>query len=190
MNNLEIALCKIMGFSPEHKSLAISEAINKEKLIGTFMRINGKVGYVHSLLTSSNTIKADFGGLTDVPQPQEVPVDTLDVFLPETGIYEVDQGIGVGVLKTPMKQWKKSFSPSFYKVTTLDGKPRSDLVYQLNTARKVPFIFSMTGVIYAGISIKIGTYNFLSKEILLTDYTFYQDLLDWINKEKLDWILP
>lgn len=180
MTKLQQELCRIFDFDEDHWEIAYNEAQSKQKLIGTWCVINGKLGYVSGLDPLENKIKVEFPLIDD---KSWVNCESFDVFLPESGLYVLD-GACASLEKVPLKQWKKSFSLDVFKYSFIKHHNIYKEVYFLFKAKQVPFYFG-NGKVYVSRE-SIGQIN-ADGLISLTNSNFYQDLLDWITKENLAW---
>lgn len=99
--------CKLMDLPPH---LAISEA--KGKYQDTFMYVNGKLTYVEQISDEKMVViyNGDDGEHSVLRSNH---IESLDVWLPLTGIYMI-HGSPVHLWKIPKRQWKKSFSWNYY----------------------------------------------------------------------------
>lgn len=180
MSKLQEEICRILDFDPNNYwTTAWQEAVVKEKLVYTWMRVNGEVYFINKFVPNSDTV---FVSNNNTPS-HEKEVETLEVFLPESGMYT--DGVNcVYIIKKPLKQWKKSFHPEFYHVEWVQKKNVAGLEQFLGEAKLVPFFVSEVEALYKN-QTKIGK----AKDgiITLTDYNFYQDVVDWVEKEKLEW---
>lgn len=190
MSPLEQEILRILDFDSAYLTTALNEASGKEKLANTAMIVNGKVGLVKEIYPEKGQVHVLFpdGG-------RIVTVSSLEVFLPETGIY-YHKNFAVYIEKLAKKQWKKSFHADFYKIKSFNGSPPDndiDLVTFLHTAKNIPFYLSKVGRLFYRHQI-IGeeipwavAYGDTTKHIKLYENTHYQGLLDYIKKENLPW---
>ena len=182
MSKLQDEICRILDFDPNNYwATAWQEAVVKEKLVYTWMRVNGEVYCINKFVPDSDTVLVS----NSITSMHEKVVETLEVFLPESGMYT--DGVNcVYINKKPLKQWKKSYHPGFYQAEWVQKKKVADFEQFLGEAKLVPFFVSEVGALYKN-QTKIGT----AKDgiISLTDYNFYQDVVDWVEKEKLEWKL-
>jgi len=171
VTKLEKELCRILDTGSD-VNLAIKEAVNKEKLTGTYMFVNGNLALINTFNPINNIIYME-------GSPEE-ECKSLEVFLPETGTYLYDK-YAIQLVKKPVKNWKKSFC-DYGQWIKYPISPFIQLTnYQLPLATKVPFLLTDSGrIIYNKKS--VGTYDSIKNKIFCSDYTFYQELLDFSRK--------
>ena len=179
--NLLQQVCKILDFQEKDASVAINEARNKNKLKNTWMKVNNHhLLYVKEFDFTSNKILTD----KDI----SVFVEDLDVFLPEAGLY-TDGKTCVYLKKHPKKQWQKSFNTILYSWTILEHSPSyvlDNVPAFIHTAKRVPFFKSKSGSIYFRKEVVASE---LDGICTVSNHLFYQELVDWITKEKPHWKL-
>lgn len=177
--NLLQRVCEILDFPDTQASLAVNEACNKEKLQNTYMKVNGHVLYMDMFDFDNNEIITE--------NKIRVFVSDLDVFTPEAGLYT--DGYSCLLLKKyPKKHWQKSFNYSTYSTKWIHisntNPPLDDPAKFIGMNKRVLFFRADNGSI------------FHNKEVVATEMDgvctvsnplFYQELLDWITKEKLPW---
>jgi hypothetical protein len=177
MNPITQEVCRILDF-PEHRyDIAFKEAVNREKLTSTWMFLNGELVYISYLNYKSNVAvysTYDNGGL-------EAEVKTLEVWLPETGLYSCKLGT-LYLAKRPIKQWKKSFNPNFYTAEGLGKGKMLDYakLYPLIAKEKPQQIKSIGGKLYLFNKI-IG--NVVDSKVSITEPKFEQEVVDFIRKD-------
>lgn len=178
--NLINRVCDLLDFPYHAVSTAIYEAANKEKLQNTWMRVNGKVMYVGKFLWTTNEIVTK--------DNKKILVTDLDVFLPETGLYS-DGFSCCYVKKLPRKQWAKSFSFNNYVFSYLymdvynEGEEYTDFV---GRAQKVPFFLTPDGRLFFA---KYTVAKVQDNICKVSNPLFYQEVLDFVQKEKLPWMV-
>lgn len=100
-------LCKLMALPPY---IAVGEA--KSKLQDTYLNINGELTYIEQISdTKILTLPENCGG--DTKTLRDKDVSSIEFYLPTSGIYMID-GTPVHLWKIPKRQWRKSFSWSYY----------------------------------------------------------------------------
>lgn len=176
MTKVEKELCRIMDTGTDI-SLAYKEAVNKEKLLYTYMIVNGEQKYVTGFNLGDNLV------LLDGESPPKC--ETLEVFLPETGTY-LYEGAALAILKNPIKAWNKSFKVGGQWICSSVPKFNKLLYSDLAKATRYKFIIDKAGrVLY--FTRPVGMYNKEKNELSCTDYIFYQDLLDFSKKAGFVW---
>lgn len=177
--NLLTRVCDLLDFPYNAVSTAIHEAASKEKLQNTWMRVNGKVMYVGKFLWDTNEIVTE--------GKKEILVTDLDVFLPETGLYS-DGFSCCYVKKLPTKQWAKSFSYNNYVCSYLfmNGAMDGDYTDFVGRAQKVPFFLTPDGRLFFATYTVAKVQDNICK---VSNPLFYQEVLDFVQKEKLPWMV-
>jgi len=146
------------------------------KLTKCFMLVNGEIRYVTEYLHEK-------GGLTyydhKVDKKVSVVVKTLDVFLPEAGVYKCEDTY-IYVTKKPMRQWQRSISEGFYSVEdfiTGSGRMTTDVVSKIYKGKKVDIWVSPNAKLYY----KNHNVGYVKDEntFICTSKHFKQELLDW-----------
>jgi len=166
------ALAKIMDLKDP-----LDEA--RKKLQDTYMVVNGKILYIKEFFTGTNqllSINEDTGDGT------LIDVLTLDVFLPEAGLYQLSSGNLLCLSKIPKRQWLKSFSRTYYNsdvlgTVTQETRPILDILYQ----KPQKIAVNSIGNIYF-LQTKIGVVK-NAKEFICLDLNFAQELIDWNNSK-------
>ena len=165
--NIAKALAQVMDLPV---SLAIQEAQNK--LHETTVLINGELHFIYDV--TSKYIACVNKPLSESFCLEEV--DSLEVWIPETGVYFTkDTATPVFFQRKPNRQWKKSFSPTFYNITSLNGNDYSVLKIDPNS-RKTIWVDSNKVIWY--FNTKIG-YIKDSSSLVCTSSIFEQELKDW-----------
>lgn len=178
--NLINRVCDLLDFPHHEVSTAIHEAASKEKLQNTWMRVNGKVMYVGKFLWDTNEIVNK--------DKKKILVTDLDVFLPETGLYS-DGFSCCYVKKLPKKQWAKSFSYNnygclyLYMNGTMNDDDYTDFV---GRAQKVPFFLTPDGRLFFA---KYTVAKVQDNICEVSNPLFHQEVLDFVQKEKLPWMV-
>lgn len=118
-------------------NLAISEG--KSKFQDTYMYLNGKLTYIEQISEERIVTIPNQGDHTSV---RGRDIDSIDVWLPLTGIYMI-RGNPVHLWKIPKRQWKKSFSWNYYTSNhgTVD-------VYALNSAVRMELFRFKNNLMY------------------------------------------
>jgi hypothetical protein len=185
MNQLSDALMRIMDF-PNDLGKAYHEAQNNNKLRNTYMIVNGSLMLVRSFDVSSNVVVAS----DKMDSEKNVQVKTLDLWLPETGIYEVDN-YPTFLYRVPQKQWRKSFSWDFYAVKPVGKSPvfcnNAFKLFEKNPEQIAMVderIYFYTTPIAELVKSKFGTMYFK-----YLNASFAQELDDYIKERGLPWKL-
>lgn len=158
-------------------NLTLTEAI--KKLQGTYMALNGELVYVSSIDENSIIVKSRYGTGAYI----EEDVESLEVWLPETGISIISPTNRVFVYKYPEKQWHKSFNYNFYSTSLLDESCDEweipYLIYEKGIIKtNKPYIFK-TMIWY--LDKQIGT--LFENKITVTDGRFFQECYEEFSKE-------
>lgn len=83
----------------------------RKKLERTWMVVNGELLFIKEFFFDDSCVfTQDPGTGEDIA----VIVETLDVFLPEAGLYPIANGNILYINKIPKRQWLKSYHDSFY----------------------------------------------------------------------------
>lgn len=147
----------------------------KKKLHETWVIVNGEpVKILEFYGTDSSIVDAKQTN----GEIKAISVETLELFLPESGIYS-DGKVGLLVVKLPKRQWQKSFSDLFYKVRTVTKEaaliPKNylDIIYKgkrqdifVDGKKNIWFWENLVGKIDKG-------------NIVCLDMNFEQELRDW-----------
>ena len=185
MTKVKQEILRILDFTEEHWPTAWKEAASKEKLTNTYMLVNGQVAYVNAFDLEENKVLCLFD---ENGANKWVDVDTLDVFLPDTGLYQKGE-YALFVEKYPYKQWKKSAHDSFYGTIWVRREAEENYFFFLSGATPTKFfVCELSGKVYCGSKI-VGLFNKIEGTINMTNKDFYIDVEQWIKKEKLPWIL-
>ncbi len=151
------------------------EEANK-KLTKCYMIVNGEIKYVSSYMHDKDAVKW-YDRTSD--RTTALLVKTLDVFLPESGIYKCADTY-IQVVKKPLRQWQRSMSESFYTVQDLlTGSSRMDtlVLTKVLQGKKVDVWVSSEANIYY----KNSRIGFIKDEntLICENKHFKQELLDW-----------
>lgn len=178
MNNLVSEVCRILDFPEEYSDLAMKEAEYREKLHNVYMFVNGTLRWVSSYNKQDGLILAN---------KVWMEVDTLDVWVPDTGVYTNQKdGTKILLVKRPMKQWKKSFTLDYYSIFRVYGdyvdeydfnqyaKSECETIYQTNTSTIKAF------------KDVIG-YIEMDNFVKCTKPEFYQEIIDYSTRKGLQW---
>lgn len=152
-----------------------------KKLAETYMFVNGELSLVFDL-TSSNKIGVYLKN-GDKSYILDKNIQTLDVWLPETGLYFDSKGSLIYVSKVPKRQWLRSYSPNFYNsihVETKNGVKWTSLS-DVAKSKKHDIAVDSRGNIWHH-TMKIG-YVKDSQTYTCTNQMFKQELIDWNNHD-------
>lgn len=148
----------------------------KKKLTDTYMLVNGRVAFVRSFDNADDNIIF----ITDTQTGEHLNEDvkTLDVWLPETGVYKLKDGYCAYITKIPKRQWAKSFNRNFYKAKILG------LEKDLSTSRYTEVANSVRESITNDIGGNIWFLNkrigiISNKTVTCLDKNYLQELKDW-----------
>lgn len=146
----------------------------ESKLLGTYVKINGTL-VVFSGIADTYLSMMDEGMLKTIYKSKVV---SLEAWLPETGVYQNNNGLVCFIYKKPIRQWKRSFSMDFYIVNFLTRQfPLQEIV-----DRKKETIWVDTNRIIHYFTIPIG-YVKDCLTVVCTNKLFEQEILDWRNNE-------
>jgi hypothetical protein len=183
---LETELMRIMDF-PNDLSKAYHEAQSNNKLRNTYMVVNGELAYIKDFDIAKNNI---IGGNKLTDGTKLIPVKSLEVWLPEIGIYNVPNN-PTFLFRFAQKQWRKSFSWDFYAVKSIG----TSLTYSND-----PYaLFKQEPEKIALLNNKIYFYTTLVAELVqvedgvlifkYVDTTFAEEVNDYIRERGKPWIL-
>ena len=145
----------------------------KKKLIGTIMIVNGKPGKIISFDVTSNLIEVQGEFRTEI-----IKVKTLEVYLPESGVYSHPNGTYIIIQKIPKRQWLKSFNSSYYDVEVIGNADWNISLFDGIFDKKKQDIFVDIEKRVFFWSTQIG-YIKDSSTIVCINKTFRQELIDW-----------
>lgn len=151
----------------------------EKKFAKTYMLVNGEIVYVAGFNWNEQCL------LTSTPNGGVLSyeVDSLEVFLPETGIYLLNikkDVIPVFIQKIPKRQWLKSFSNSFYRMTHLSNGTEikvNNVVYLDLVKGRIPIYVDRNQDIWHSY-LRVG-YIKNSTTLVCTNKLFEQELKDW-----------
>lgn len=177
MNPLIGALKEILDID----DLQLCESEAKSKLEETYMVLNGSVVKIYEFFPHANVIR-----ISDENGQEEKLVETLEVFLPEVGVY-FPTLIPTLLKKSPIKKWKKSFNFGLYTFQGAVSEAYVDQVYKFHKCTPV-HLFDYKEAVYFDDK-KVGKYNPFTSTVTCTNFDFYQELSDWIRDEREGWTL-
>jgi len=147
----------------------------KKKLIGTWVVINKQPMCFIEVVDAENSVVCV--KLTD-GKKAHITVETLDTFLPESGLYPLSDGSLVLLVKKPKRQWRKSFNEEFYSVKCVGEKSTlpKPWLSDVFSNKVADILCDKKGNIYYWENL-IGRRE--KTTIICLDATFEQELLDW-----------
>jgi hypothetical protein len=93
----------------------------RRKLNGTYCIVNNTLVYIVGITTSGIVVQVP--GEREDTNINDKQVESISLWLPDSGIYKI-LGLGwVKLTREPKRQWKKSFSTEFYRLNSLTGSP-------------------------------------------------------------------
>jgi len=152
------------------------------KLRKTYMIVNGIVLKVSDFDIPYNIIHYINPNSGDV---EHVKVDTLQVFLPETGLYPLSNGQLLYVNKVPKRQWNKSFTFEYYSADNIGEmnpkatkyRAKEQVLTEICYSKPSDIAIDYTGNIYYGSNVIGVVLN--SKEVICNHQQYEQELIDW-----------
>ncbi len=157
--------------------LPISYAVDEApaRLGDTIMLVNGELSYVRKINELGIILRYEGGKEVTLTDNK---VTSLEVWLPKTGIYSDKNKTGKVVLqRVPYRQWKRSYSPTFY-ITHFLGRSRFDIL-DIDVTSRESFGTTPDGLVWYN-DIHIGTVNKVG-DIICTDLRFEQELSDLLR---------
>ena len=159
------------------KNWAIKEAV--PKLGETFVRLNGKICFLVNIdKYGAHHIKWSDGNHVYEEMRSNDQVKSLEVFLPESGVYRTTDGSVVVLTKNPLRQWKRSFNNNIYNIYNMVDSGRYAIENIIEDSR-VDLWFKSNGTIFY-FDIAIG-YITKDNRVMCTNPLYEQELIDWIN---------
>lgn len=143
------------------------------KLAETYMMVNGELALVKEFGSTEMLIVT-----RGSPRKLVSDIQSLDVCLPETGVYFTKDRKGALFLsRLPKRQWKRSLSGTFYKIEELIGSAN---LFSLDYSSPHSFWISPKGNVYHMCE-KVGHLDQTNKEVICTKETFLQEMKDWLR---------
>lgn len=177
MNNLVSEVCRILDFPEEYSDLAMKEADYREKLRSVYMFVNGTLRWVSGYNKQDGLILAD---------KVWMEVDTLDVWVPDTGVYTSQKdGTKILLVKRPMKQWKKSFTLDYYSIHLVAGEHPDEYNFNEYAKSECEVIYQKVNLIKA-FDKSIGKLS-SDNSVKCVHPEFYQELVDYSTRKGLQW---
>jgi len=164
--------------------IALHEA--NKKLVNTVMFLNGKLEYIVEFYWDFNKVSYfNYDSLIHSGGPIVTVVKSLEVFMPETGLYSSSELGYIYINKIPKKQWAKSFSEAGYVLCTL-VKKFTELspciqwrnVLNLTSFKKVDIIVDEEKNIFYHNHF-IGTLG--EDKVICSNELFTQEIKDWLR---------
>jgi len=144
------------------------------KLGETYLFLNDILVFVNGINGDGITFSTPSGTMHTFTDEDQV--DSLKVWVPETGVYfKKGSDEAVFLQRRPLRQWRKSFSPSFYELNFIGGKVFK--IFDIDTASRKSIWVDRFGVI-RHYTKEIG-YVKDSENIVCTVKHFRQELSDW-----------
>ena len=173
MTNLDMELCRILDFPTHFCDKAFYEA-NNGKLNRTWLEVNGELMYV-TAFNSDGTVQVE----NQTGDINNVLVNSLEVWNPETGVYQHGKGLAI-LKKRTAKQWKKSYCQNSYNFTEIKNVLNKEDFYKgIYKQKPKQFFIIENGEIYF-FSKKVGT---LSKGILKVKPLYEKEVIKFLNGE-------
>lgn len=154
-----------------------------KKLLKTYMVVNGKIVRVTEFHTTINavTISNDFGSDT-------IAVKSLEVWLPDAGLYQLNNGQLLQINKAPKRQWAKSFTNDYYSTKLISNPGYGKKKYQtseevfnnIRNQKALDIATDAYGYIYY-LSNNIGEVKD-SYSVMCHKGDFEQELTDWCKQ--------
>jgi hypothetical protein len=159
--------------------LNLEEPFNEaeKKLRHTWMFVNDELQYIQEFQDSNIVLVVD----TITNKTSKVKVKTLEVWLPEAGVYPLPNGNFVLLTKLPKRQWLKSFSDTYYRMSLFGEKDQKDSMHkQLAKVKKQNIYVDHNKFIWWW-DTKIGHVS-SSHSLKCTNQHFSQELVDWCKQ--------
>jgi hypothetical protein len=147
-----------------------------KKLQNTWMFVNEEIQFVKEFLDNNCIYIKNY--TTD--KTEKVKVKTLDVWLPEAGIYALSSGNHVLITKLPKRQWLKSYSDSYYRMALYGDKYQKGSIHKEASKSKKQNIYVDEHKYIWWWDTPIGHVN-NSNSIKCTNQHYSQELKDWLN---------
>lgn len=163
----------------------------KSKFNHTFMELNSEIKYIKRITLDGVLYRLEGDGDNDDSEDDSgygfigvESIDTLSPVLPETGVYHFKKGGSpIFLEKFPRRQWKKSFSWSFYKYKFIGNVDWNDEMNVSNldsinlTSRSTITVDKFDGIYFE--NKKIGYKK--DGDIYCIAPLFKQELIDWMK---------
>jgi hypothetical protein len=150
----------------------------QKKLHSTYMLVNGVLMYVRELHPDINCVTI----INHIEDTSEVlEVKTLEVFLPKSGMYELDDGSIMYLTKRPKRQWLKSYSENYYQLKTVYSKKvilKSPIIGMYNKPCKSICVSPDKTIFFMGDPVG---YVKDGHTVVCTNLNYQQEIQDWIK---------
>jgi len=156
--------------------LSLQEA--QKKLHDTYLVVNDVLVYVKEI--SETSIRGFDNTYQDKLYVGDA-VNSINAFLPDSGVYEVPKCGIIFLTKIPRKQWKKSFSTDFYSIS---GENAGDAIFKIYSCNLSPVNFYISKNHLWYLKKKIG--DVVAQTIHLKDDDYRQELID-LTKRTPKW---
>jgi hypothetical protein len=164
--------------------IALHEA--NKKLVNTVMFLNGELKYILEFHWDYNKVSfLDYNTLVKGGNPILGIVKSLEVFMPETGLYSSSEFGYIYINKVPKKQWAKSFSEIGYTLYALAKKVTKASAYiqwgnilNLTSFKKVDIIVDKEKSIFYHNHF-IGVLG--EDKVICSNELFTQEIKDWLR---------
>lgn len=165
------------------KLLDLPSPINEanKKLTNTYCIVNGELVYIEEVTAEGLLVKIG----DNIISIKDKEVFSFEVWLPETGMYLDKYNSYIEVVKHPRRQWRKSFSLSFYSINVLVHRleisiDKTRTPINLFEAKKVNDVWKDEGNIYY-CSTTIA--SCLKGKITVINNLFEQEIKEFIQGE-------
>lgn len=158
------------------KILNLEDPFNEaeKKLRHTWMFVNDELQYIHEFQDGNIILVLD----PSTNKASKIKVKTLEAWLPEAGVYPLPNGNFVLLTKLPKRQWLKSFSDTYYRMSLYGDNPQADSMHrQMSKVKKQNIYVDPNKVIWWW-DIKIGFVN-SACSLKCTNQHYEQELRDW-----------
>jgi hypothetical protein len=165
-------------------AIALHEA--NKKLINTVMFLNGELKYIIEFHWDHNKVSfLDYNAMVEGGNHSIGIVKSLEIFMPETGIYSSSELGYIYINKVPKKQWSKSFSEAGYilytlakKATKLNSYIQWRNILNLTSFKKVDIIVDKEKNIFYHNHF-IGVIG--EDRVICKNELFTQEIKDWLR---------
>lgn len=155
-----------------------------KKLVGTWCVVNGKCVKIDNV-DSSGVVFQDEAGKQHALAGNKV--DSFNLWLPEAGLYPLkDKGYAWLIVKVPKRQWLRSYSGSYYKVSAVGlgtGQAPGPMFPSsiLASLRSDFFVDKFNKIWFWNNPIGHIEKN---GDVVCTDLNFKQEILDWERESR------
>lgn len=158
------------------KNMVLQEASSKLK--DTFLFVNGELRYARVFGEAGILVQDSRTEYTLTSKS----IESIEVWLPKTGVYfNKEKTQPVFLQRRPVRQWRKSFSTSFYRVDYF-GLPEFPIVH-IDPESHTNFWVRKDNVVFFN-DVKVGLVK--NKETLICSNRLYeQEVRDWVKETKI-----